>query len=96
MNNINILKEDYKYLKVKESYEVNLMKNCVCGNEMQFIFGDVKFNDGLVIKNVPHYECDYCGEHSYDLSTKILKIAKKARIEKLTEVDFLEFTKERY
>lgn len=50
---------------------------CICAHQMDFKVSNVKFNDEITIKNVPHFECQDYGVISYDLSLKIVKVTKK-------------------
>ncbi|RYG72135.1 YgiT-type zinc finger protein [Lentibacillus lipolyticus] len=62
---------------------------CKCGGYAKHRIGDVEHVIGskkMIIKNVPHYYCEFCGTTSYGTGVNVSKLLKEAYSKNLSEI----------
>ena len=78
-------------LQVEERAQLMMEIPCKCGGKAEHRIGTVQHYVGLLrilVNNVPHFHCPYCGKQSYDIKTNVSPLLKIAYSRRLNEIDW--------
>lgn len=65
--------------------------SCICGNKAQHTVGTIEHTictSHILIHNIPHFHCHFCGKQSYDINMEVTPFLKLAYEHGVNEFDW--------